>query len=313
MQGQPKKKPLRTRIYIDGYNFYYGCLKNTPYKWLDLIPLFENYILPSALVKDQTGQTRQSLLLEAPSIKLFTANIIESVAKSADSVSSQAKYHTALRKRHNEKIELIKGYYAVDKKKMKVVDSITPSRPPRECQEIQVWKVEEKQSDVNLALQAYHDAMTEEVDHVVIVTNDTDISPALQMIREHTNVIVGLVIPTLDQVRNPNVSLTQHSHWTRKHITRTELSACQLPRVLKGRKPTMKPVSWYAQPALLNKILELTVPIRGSKSEAFKWMSQPNPYLSNQCPIELIETEEGAERVIAYVHEWIAKHQGQND
>lgn len=270
MQGQPKKKLLRTRIYIDGYNFYYGCLKNTPYKWLDLIPLFENHILPSALVKDQTGETRQSLLLESPSIKFFTANIIEKVAKSEDSVSSQAKYHTALRKLHNGRIELIKGYYAVDKKKVKIVDSNTPNRPPRECQEIQVWKVEEKQSDVNLALQAYHDAINEEVDHVIIVTNDTDISPALQMIREHTNVIVGVVIPSLDQIRNPNVSLTQYAHWTRRHITKAELSACQLPRVLKGRKPTMKPISWYAQPALLKKILALTVPIRGSNSDAFK-------------------------------------------
>ncbi|MEQ4336631.1 6-hydroxy-3-succinoylpyridine hydroxylase, partial [Pseudomonas syringae] len=51
MQGTPELEPLRTRIYIDGYNFYYGCLRRTPYKWLDLLPLFEKHILPSALVK----------------------------------------------------------------------------------------------------------------------------------------------------------------------------------------------------------------------------------------------------------------------
>jgi 6-hydroxy-3-succinoylpyridine 3-monooxygenase len=27
---------LRTRVYIDGYNLYYGCLKNSPDKWLDV-------------------------------------------------------------------------------------------------------------------------------------------------------------------------------------------------------------------------------------------------------------------------------------
>ena len=32
---------LRTRIYIDGFNLYYGCLRQTPYKWLDLVALFE--------------------------------------------------------------------------------------------------------------------------------------------------------------------------------------------------------------------------------------------------------------------------------
>jgi hypothetical protein len=27
---------LRTNVYVDGFNLYYGCLKGTPYKWLDL-------------------------------------------------------------------------------------------------------------------------------------------------------------------------------------------------------------------------------------------------------------------------------------
>ena len=26
----------RVRVYIDGFNLYYGCLKRTPYKWLHL-------------------------------------------------------------------------------------------------------------------------------------------------------------------------------------------------------------------------------------------------------------------------------------
>jgi 6-hydroxy-3-succinoylpyridine 3-monooxygenase len=196
MQGSPELEPLRTRIYIDGYNFYYGCLRGTPYKWLDLLPLFEKHILPSALVKDGDGHIRQSALLPSSSIKFFTAKIIESVARAPDSVSSQARYHTALRKLHDGRIELIEGYYAVNKMKVKIVDAEQPDRPPRECQEIQAWKVEEKQSDVNLALQAYHDAITGQIDHAVIVTNDTDIAPALEMIRTHTQVLIGVVVPT---------------------------------------------------------------------------------------------------------------------
>jgi hypothetical protein len=27
---------LSTNVYIDAFNLYYGCLKGTPYKWLDL-------------------------------------------------------------------------------------------------------------------------------------------------------------------------------------------------------------------------------------------------------------------------------------
>jgi hypothetical protein len=39
---------LRTRVYIDGYNLYYGCLKHSADKWLDVRTLVER-ILPSIL------------------------------------------------------------------------------------------------------------------------------------------------------------------------------------------------------------------------------------------------------------------------
>ena len=38
---------IRTYIYIDGFNFYYGAVKDTPYKWLDFKKLFE-YLLDSS-------------------------------------------------------------------------------------------------------------------------------------------------------------------------------------------------------------------------------------------------------------------------
>lgn len=307
MQGKPELEPLRTRVYIDGYNFYYGCLRGTPYKWLDLLPLFEKHILPSALVKDANGHIRQSTLLPSPSIKFFTAQIIESVAKAVDSVSSQARYHTALRKLHDGRIELIEGYYAVNKMKVKIVDAESPDRAPRECQEIQAWKVEEKQSDVNLALQAYHDAITNQIDHAVIVTNDTDIAPALKMIRAHTNVLIGVVVPTTNQTRPPNTDLVKLAHWKREYVNASELAACQLPRVIPGRKATIKPESWYAQPELLQEILELSIPVRGGRSAAFKWMELPCSYLDGERPIELAETVEGANRVLEYIRNWIAR------
>ena len=32
--------PMRTRVYVDGLNLYYGALKDTAFKWLD--PPFSN-------------------------------------------------------------------------------------------------------------------------------------------------------------------------------------------------------------------------------------------------------------------------------
>ena len=279
----------------------------TPHKWLYLLPLFENHILPSALVKDGDGQIRQSVLLPTPSIKFFTAKIIESVARATDSVSSQARYHTALRKLYDGRIELVEGYYAVNKMKVKVVDADEPNRPPRECQEVQAWKVEEKQSDVDLALQVYHDAFTGQIDHAVIVTNDTDIAPALAMIRAHTQVLMGVVVPTTDHTRPPNTDLVKLAHWTRRHINASELAACQLPRVIPGKRPTIKPDSWYGQPEMLKEIMELALPVRGSRASAYKWMEQPNPYLDGEIPIELAETVEGAARVQEYIRSWISQ------
>lgn len=202
---------------------------------------------------------------------------------------------------------MIEGYYSLSESKAKIVDAAAPNKWPRDCQEILVWKLEEKQSDVNLALHAYHDAITGQVDHVVIVTNDTDIAPALAMIRAHTSATIGLVVPAKLQVRVPNTELSNLAHWVRSHITDEELAASQLPRVINlGKKPTIKPESWYARPDLLAKVLLLATPIRGGRSKAFQWMEESNPHLGGMAPIALVESEEGAARVISYIESYIA-------
>ena len=306
INNQAVPSHLRTRVYVDGYNLYYGCLKGTHLKWLDLLTLFEAHVLPSVLVtrNDQPA----TMQLEPVAIKFFTAKILPAAAKASDSVSSQARYHTALRKTHGERIEIIEGYYALNQMKVKIVDAEFPDRPPKDCQEIHAWKLEEKQSDVNLALHAYHDAVAGNVDQIVVVTNDTDIAPALEMIRKHTQAVIGLVVPTTDRQRKPNADLSRLAHWTRTHITVDELAASQLPRVIPGRKPTIKPESWYPNPEKLAQILELAIPVRGNRGGAFKWLEQPNPHLGGRIPIEMLETEQGADEVLAYIRKWIAEH-----
>jgi hypothetical protein len=36
---------MRTIVYVDGYNLYYGLLRKSAYKWLDLYSLFQNHVL----------------------------------------------------------------------------------------------------------------------------------------------------------------------------------------------------------------------------------------------------------------------------
>lgn len=307
MQVEGQSRSLRTRIYIDGYNFYYGCLKGTCHKWLDLYKLFAAHVLPSALSEAGGQPVRHDLLPEA--IHYFTAKIIESAAKADDSVSSQARYHTALRKLHDGRIRIVEGYYSVTEVRAPRIDENDRDKRPRNCDRVAIWKLEEKQSDVNLALHAYHDALTNQIDQAVIVSNDTDLVPALRMIRANTPVRIGLVVPTRDRERRPNADLAKHCHWVRKHLTVEELAASQLPRVVPGgKKPTIKPDSWYPHPKLFLEALALAESVRGSHSAAFKWFDAPSPWFEGKTPMAMLASEEGARQVIAYMQKWIADH-----
>ena len=309
--GKSRRKPvfsfqgmfLRTRIYIDGYNLYYGCLKGTAFKWLDLLALFENHILPSVVATVHEKQL--SSKLEHVAIKFFTAPILEQAAKAEDSLQCQEKYHAALTKHHSGRVELIKGYYSLTEAKAKVIDPNNPKKWPKHCTEIaSIWKLEEKQSDVNIAIHAVKDALIDEIEHVVFVTNDTDIAPALEMIRRYTKAAVGLVIPTTDNRRIPNGELAKQAHWVRSHITKEELRQAQLPRVIQDkRRPVTKPDSWYAHPDLLEKALQLAIKQRGSRSKAFQWLDTENAHYEGKTPLELLESDQG-EKVIRFMENW---------
>jgi len=99
---------LRTRVYIDGYNLYYGCLKKSAYKWLDLQLLTEQIL--ASILHEQNGQPIPHRFV-TPAVKYFTAPILKSFAKAEDSISCQAKYHNALIAHLGEKFEIIRGYF----------------------------------------------------------------------------------------------------------------------------------------------------------------------------------------------------------
>lgn len=294
---------LRTRIYIDGYNLYYGCLKGTHLKWLDLLALFEKSILPS-VTSMIDGHAIASELRPA-AIKFFTAPILEQAAKASDSIRCQEQYHAALSKHQPGRVQTIKGYYSLTKARAKVIDPLDSKKWPRDCQSTDIWKLEEKQTDVNLAIHAVKDALLGDIEHAVIVTNDTDIAPALDMMRAHTKVVIGLVIPTTDHERVPNADLVKYAHWVRKHVTEAELKAAQLPRVVAGdsRRPAIKPDSWFARPDLLQRALELGTAELGSRSKAFHWLGKPNSHYDGRTPLDLLESANG-ELVIQFMETW---------
>jgi uncharacterized LabA/DUF88 family protein len=227
----------RTTIYVDGYNLYYARLKGTPYKWLDLVALFRDRILRP---QDPNAQV--------VALKYFTAPVMARYARhGAESTNAQTQYHRALESGSSGLVEIIKGFHIFEPTHLPAfTEKVRPSKDRVSA----VWLIEEKQTDVNIALHAYRDAVQGKTDQVVICSNDSDMEPALRMIRDDVpSVRVGLVMPLREDSSpgrvHPNKRLTELAHWVRRYIRDDELVQSQFARnVPTKRKPASKPAHW---------------------------------------------------------------------
>lgn len=224
---------MRTNIYVDGYNLFYGCLKHTPDKWLDLkAALFD------CVVHEQTPEAALG------QIKFYTADIKSKVASRGDvSRNAQERYHRALDAHIGDQIAIIKGFYSLREGHL-----LAYRNPPDKTQRHRIWRLEEKQTDVNIAIDSYRDAARGDVDQVVFVSNDTDLERALWAIREDfgDRVKIGVIHPLREgSERIAAKTLTQWAHWTRRYLRDDELAASHLPAVIpRRRKAIKKPDYW---------------------------------------------------------------------
>jgi 6-hydroxy-3-succinoylpyridine 3-monooxygenase len=296
-----KEGALRTRAYIDGYNLYYGCLKGTANRWLDLRALMTRVLANVPYERD--GEPIRYEFC-TPAIKYFTAPILNSFARSADSVPSQSQYHAALRGHLGKDLEIIPGYYEARPAR---AHRWLEGKPAGESEVVDIWKLEEKQSDVALALHAFCDAVLKQVDQVIVMSNDSDLAPAMQMIRQHTNVVLGLIAPVRegDGRSRVNRELNKHAHWTRTHILDSEFAASQLPRMVRlSGGAVHKPLSWYPCPELLIPIFEEAKRVRGSGGAARRWLNEPCRQLGNRVPIEMCTSQESALELLEYMRRY---------
>lgn len=226
----------RTIIYIDGYNLYYSRLKNTPYKWLDIVALFRDRIL---MPQDPSA--------EVVAVKYFTAPVMANYARhGAKSEQAQTQYLRALKARH-ACIEVVNGFHIFEPTKLPM---FVKDEPPSKDKLASVWMIEEKQTDVNLSLQVYRDAIKRHCDQVVICSNDSDLEPVLNLLAQDTpDITVGLILPLREPgeqaQRFSNKRLIGKAHWVRHYIRDDELAVSQLPQnVPTKKKPASKPAHW---------------------------------------------------------------------
>ena len=232
---------MRTIVYIDGYNLYYGRIANTPYKWLDLPALVSGIV---------NAQDPASVL---DHVKFFTAPAIAKFSRRGQvSQHAQATYHRALETRYPATFTKILGEHTFTQAHVPRVAG--PDIPPSKDDTCLTWKVVEKRTDVNIALAMYRDACKGLVDQVVLCSNDSDAEPVLEAIRADFPLIrIGLITPRrppppgTSSARVKSRSLAAHAHWVRGHITDDEMANAQLPDFVAAPsgKKFKKPEHWY--------------------------------------------------------------------
>lgn len=217
--GRPllfRSYPLKTNVYIDGFNLFYGALRHTPYKWLDLNALCEK-MLPKNVINR---------------IHYFTARVTDPPWDPYKSARQDA-YLRALATFPN--ITIHEGRFLSNVVKMPL--AYPPSGGPYK---VDVLKTEEKGSDVKLATALLVDAFNQDCDVAVVITNDSDLEEPIVVVNKLWGIPVGILNPH----RYPSRELQKAASFY-KPIRVGVLRTSQLPDPVIGPAGVIsKPSGW---------------------------------------------------------------------
>jgi uncharacterized LabA/DUF88 family protein len=205
----------RSIIYVDGFNLYYGAVRGGPHKWLDLQKYFQ---MPRP---DDDVQR----------IKYFTALIDGSHRP------NQEAYLQALDTL--PKVEIILGKYKY--KSVKCTISACTYAGSREFQ-----VPEEKRSDVNIATHMIDDAHCRRADRMILVSGDSDLVPAIHMVKQQFPTIkITVYVPSRNPIRGAAVEIRSAAD-KHKTLPLNLLPQCQFPNPVRGGTTgaILKPPSW---------------------------------------------------------------------
>ncbi len=204
---------MKTIVYIDGFNLYYGALRKTPFRWLNVGRMCQ-WLLPNDDIE---------------AIKYFTA-LVNPRPNDPDQRARQQLFLRALKTIPN--LSIIYGYFLTHEVNMAKADGSGFAR---------VVKTEEKGSDVNIATHMLMDAFRDAYDLAVVVSNDSDLLLPIRFVTEQLGKPVGLLNPQ----RHPtSAALAPYAHFI-KHIRAGVLAKSQFPKTLSDRNGEFScPDSW---------------------------------------------------------------------
>jgi hypothetical protein len=160
---------MRTYIYIDGFNFYYGAVKDTPFKWLDFKALLTRILKP-----------HHAILC----LKYFTA-LVSATPQDPTKTIRQKTFIRALQA-HIPEMEVYYGHFLSHEIWAPLANPLSNKRTAK------IIKTEEKGSDVNLAVHLLNDACLDRYDCAVVISNDSDrLHPAEDLLHPFSQALTG--------------------------------------------------------------------------------------------------------------------------
>lgn len=190
---------LRGGVYVDGFNLYHALddLRQPYLKWLNLRRLSERFSRGHAHGVDR--------------LVFCTAYFPGDFGK---------------RKRHET-------YNAAQQAQGAVVRLGHTTKEPMQCADCaHRWdQPREKETDINIALSAYHDVCRQLVDVVFLVTADTDQAATLRFIRDNHSGVKRVVVTPPGREKSKHLRDLSDANI---QLTEADIDACILPAMLQS-------------------------------------------------------------------------------
>jgi len=205
---------LRSIIYVDGFNLYYGALKGGPHKWLSLGRYF------ALLRPDDDIQV----------IRYFSAPV-------NGTSTDQETYLRALTT--DPLVEVILGKFKRKNVRCRVASCAHAGD--------RMFKtVEEKRTDVNIAVSMLDDAYQDLADRFILISGDSDLVPAVARIKQRFSTKQIIVyVPSRDPTRGAAVEIRSAAD-SHKTLPLQLLPRAQFPATLTDGtgQPIHRPSDW---------------------------------------------------------------------
>jgi hypothetical protein len=209
---------MNTFVYVDAFNLYYGSLKGTPYKWLNIRKMCE-----LDFPKNQIGR-----------IGVFTARVTGR-PNDPDAPIRQDVFFRALRTLPN--LEIVEGHFLSHPKWMPLANP--PTGGPDKAL---VIKTEEKGSDVNLAVALLRDAYENLFEAALVISGDSDLLAPVEIVKNRLKKPVLVLNP---QKKNRPCQVLKQAASFYRHLRPGILAASQFPMTMNDAAGTFsKPASW---------------------------------------------------------------------